>query len=106
MQVELLVQQPGRDHLRVLHPHPQGHTTWFNKSGNGISGIINNMMYSMLRNGHPTYSVIPTEERDLWFRQFAQEFNWESGHTETVRHAFHAKAIDSYTKQIYESAMA
>ena len=29
MSVELLVQQPGREHLPVLHPNPRpGHTTW------------------------------------------------------------------------------
>ena len=29
MSVELLVQQPGRHHLPMLHPVPEGHTTWF-----------------------------------------------------------------------------
>ncbi|KAL0801489.1 hypothetical protein Bca101_056665 [Brassica carinata] len=72
MSVELLVQQPGREHLPVLHPNPRlGHTTWFQKSSNGISRSINQMMYSMLRTGYPKWSVIPSEERELWFRQFA-----------------------------------
>ncbi|KAF2531291.1 hypothetical protein F2Q70_00030219 [Brassica cretica] len=43
------------------------------------------MMYSMLRFGYPKWSVIPSDERELWFRQFAQEFNWHSDLTETVR---------------------
>ncbi|KAF8089161.1 hypothetical protein N665_0516s0019 [Sinapis alba] len=68
MHVELLVQQPGREHLRILHPHPRGQTTWFNKSSNGISRSINQMIYSMLRKGYPTYSVVPAEDRELWFR--------------------------------------
>ena len=29
------------------------------------------MMYSMLRFGYPKWSVIPSDERELWFRQFA-----------------------------------
>ncbi|KAL0734066.1 hypothetical protein Bca4012_010276 [Brassica carinata] len=64
MSVELLVQQPGREHLPVLHPNP--------RPGNGISRSINQMMYSMLRTGYPKWSVIPSEERELWFRQFAK----------------------------------
>ncbi|KAF2618291.1 hypothetical protein F2Q68_00041251 [Brassica cretica] len=47
MPVELLVLQPGREHLPVLHSYPQGYTTWFNKSKNGISSIherINQMV--------------------------------------------------------------
>ncbi|KAF3602556.1 hypothetical protein F2Q69_00038275 [Brassica cretica] len=55
MQVELLVLQPGREHLCVLHPYPQGYTTW----------CINQMMCSMLRKGYPTYSVMPDDERHL-----------------------------------------
>uniref|UniRef100_A0A0D3BBT4 Uncharacterized protein n=1 Tax=Brassica oleracea var. oleracea TaxID=109376 RepID=A0A0D3BBT4_BRAOL len=76
----------------------------FDKSSNGISRSINNMMYSMLHTGYSKWSVIPREDRELWFRQFAvtlqQEFTWESGLTETVRQKFNEKAMDSYTKQI------
>ncbi|XP_022558237.1 uncharacterized protein LOC111206144 [Brassica napus] len=82
MPVELLVLQPGREHLRVLHPYPQGYTTWSNKSKNGICRCINQMMYSMLRKGYPTYSVMLNDERHLWFRKFT--------------------VADTYTKQIYE----
>ncbi|KAF3554185.1 hypothetical protein F2Q69_00016741 [Brassica cretica] len=84
MPVHLLVQQPGREHIPVLQPNPRrGHITWFTKSKNGISRSINQMMYSMLRFGYPKWSVIPYDERELWFRQFAQEFNWHSDLTET-----------------------
>ncbi|KAF2538481.1 hypothetical protein F2Q68_00020371 [Brassica cretica] len=69
MPVELLVQQPGREHLPVLQPNPRGgHSTWFTKSRNDISRSINQMMYSMLRFGYSKWSVIPSDERELWFR--------------------------------------
>ncbi|KAF3495743.1 hypothetical protein DY000_02054511 [Brassica cretica] len=71
MSVELLVQQTGRHHLPILHPLPEGDTTWFNKSHNGISKSINQMMYSMLKTGYKTYSKVPAADRELWFRQFA-----------------------------------
>ncbi|CDY70475.1 BnaCnng68570D, partial [Brassica napus] len=102
MSVQQLVQQPGREHLPVLHPNPRpGHTTWFDKSINGISRSINNMMYFMLHTGYSKWSVIPRDDRELWFRYFfKQEFTWESGLTETVRQKFNEKAMDSYTKQI------
>ncbi|KAF2567758.1 hypothetical protein F2Q68_00024596 [Brassica cretica] len=72
MSVQQLVQQPGREHLPVLHPNPRpGYTTWFDKSSNGISRSINNMMYSTLHTGYLKWCVIPREDRELWFRQFA-----------------------------------
>ncbi|KAF3581555.1 hypothetical protein DY000_02028960 [Brassica cretica] len=72
MSVQQLVQQLGREHLSVLHPNPRpGHTTWFDKSSNGISRSINNMMYSILHTGYSKWNVIPREDRQLWFRQFA-----------------------------------
>ncbi|WZZ59003.1 hypothetical protein YC2023_059110 [Brassica napus] len=68
MPVHILVQQPGREHLPFLQLNPRrGHSTWFTKSKNGISRSINQMMYSMLRFGYPKWSVIPSDERELWF---------------------------------------
>ncbi|CAH8385062.1 unnamed protein product [Eruca vesicaria subsp. sativa] len=61
MPVEVLVLEPGREHLRVLHPIPQG----FNKLSNGITRCINQMMYFMLRRGYLTYSAMPNDEREL-----------------------------------------
>uniref|UniRef100_A0A0D3ACV9 Uncharacterized protein n=1 Tax=Brassica oleracea var. oleracea TaxID=109376 RepID=A0A0D3ACV9_BRAOL len=58
------------------------------------------MMYSMFHFGYSKWSVIPSDERELWLRQFAQEFNWHSDLTETVRKKFNEKAMDSYTKQM------
>ncbi|WZZ85518.1 hypothetical protein YC2023_114097 [Brassica napus] len=43
----------------------------FTKSKNDISRSINQMMYFMLRFGYSKWSVIPSDERELWFRQFA-----------------------------------
>ncbi|KAJ4870661.1 Uncharacterized protein Rs2_47736 [Raphanus sativus] len=56
----------------------------------------------MLQTGYDKWSSVPPEDRELWFRQFAQEYTWESGLTETVRQAFSRKAQTVYTKQIYE----
>ncbi|KAF2599372.1 hypothetical protein F2Q68_00010683 [Brassica cretica] len=42
----------------------------FTKSRNGISRSINQMMYSMLHFGYSKWSMIPSDERELWFRQF------------------------------------
>uniref|UniRef100_A0A0D2ZR96 Uncharacterized protein n=1 Tax=Brassica oleracea var. oleracea TaxID=109376 RepID=A0A0D2ZR96_BRAOL len=89
MGVELLVQQPGRQHLP-------------NISHNGISKSINQMMYSMLKTGYKTYRKLPDTDRELWFRQFAQEFNRASGNTEVVRKAFHKKVMEIFGNQIYE----
>uniref|UniRef100_A0A0D3ADJ2 Uncharacterized protein n=1 Tax=Brassica oleracea var. oleracea TaxID=109376 RepID=A0A0D3ADJ2_BRAOL len=70
----------------------------FTKSRNDINRSINQMMYSMLCFGW--WSVIPSDERELWFRQFMQEFNWHSDLTETIHKKFNEKAMDSYTKQM------
>uniref|UniRef100_A0A0D3DK07 Uncharacterized protein n=1 Tax=Brassica oleracea var. oleracea TaxID=109376 RepID=A0A0D3DK07_BRAOL len=98
-----LVQHPGREHLPYLTPCPKGRRqTWFNRSGNGISAWINNMMYSNLRKGYPTFTHFPAEDQEMWFRQFAQEFTWNPDHTNFIRDAFVHKVIDNYGKQIYE----
>ncbi|KAF3576317.1 hypothetical protein DY000_02030125 [Brassica cretica] len=80
MTVAQLVQQPGREHLPYLTPCPKGRRqTWFNRSGNGISAWINNMMYSNLSKGYPTFTHFPVEDQEMWFRQFASINNtvWE-----------------------------
>uniref|UniRef100_A0A0D3BP70 Uncharacterized protein n=1 Tax=Brassica oleracea var. oleracea TaxID=109376 RepID=A0A0D3BP70_BRAOL len=92
--VAQLVQQPGREHLPYL--------TQFNRSGNGISAWINNMMYSNLSKGYPTFTHFPAEDQEMWFRQFAQEFTWNPDHTNFIRDAFVHKVMDNYGKQIYE----
>ncbi|WZZ15884.1 hypothetical protein YC2023_108973 [Brassica napus] len=94
MSVAELVRQPGRDHLPYLTP--------FNRSGNGISAWINRMMYSAFDKGHPTFTDFPTEKQHLWFRQFAQEFNWNSDETLYIYHHFVHKVMDNYGKQIHE----
>ncbi|KAF3518993.1 hypothetical protein DY000_02060853 [Brassica cretica] len=72
MTVAQLVQQPGREHLPYLTPCLKGRRqTWFNRSGNGISAWINNMMYSNLSKGYPTFTHFPAEDQEMWFRQFA-----------------------------------
>ncbi|KAG5399770.1 hypothetical protein IGI04_014376 [Brassica rapa subsp. trilocularis] len=103
MSVAELVRQPGRDHLPYLTEYPHGHgQTWFNRSGNGISAWINRMMYSALDKGHPTFTHFPVEKQHLWFRQFAQEFNWNSDDTLSIYNHFVHKVMDNYGKQMYE----
>uniref|UniRef100_A0A0D3BU73 Uncharacterized protein n=1 Tax=Brassica oleracea var. oleracea TaxID=109376 RepID=A0A0D3BU73_BRAOL len=70
----------------------------FNRSGNGISAWINRMMYSALDRGHPTFTHFPTDKQVLWFRQFAQEFNWNSDETLFIYHHFVHKVMDNYGK--------
>ncbi|KAG5401056.1 hypothetical protein IGI04_015663 [Brassica rapa subsp. trilocularis] len=74
----------------------------FNRSGNKISALINRMMYSALDKGHPTFTYFPTEKQHLWFRQFAQEFNWNSDDTLSIYHHFVHKVMDNYGKQMYK----
>ncbi|KAF3584747.1 hypothetical protein F2Q69_00031127 [Brassica cretica] len=94
MSVAELVRQPSRDHLPYLTP--------FNRSGNGISAWINRMMYSALDKGHPTFTDFPTDKQHLWFRQFVQEFNWNSDDTLFIYHHFVHKIMDNYRKQMHE----
>ncbi|KAG5412406.1 hypothetical protein IGI04_008725 [Brassica rapa subsp. trilocularis] len=103
MSVAQLVRQSGRDHLPYLTEYPHGHgQTRFNRSGNGISAWINRMMYSALDKGHPTFTDFPLEKQHLWFRQFAQEFNWNSDDTLSIYHHFIHKVMDNYGKHMYE----
>ncbi|KAF2559670.1 hypothetical protein F2Q68_00017240 [Brassica cretica] len=95
MSVTELVRQPGRDHLPYL--------TSFNRSENEISAWINRMMYSALDKGHPTFTDFPTDKQHLWFRQFAQEFNWNSDDTLFIYHHFFHKVMDNYGKQVPKS---
>uniref|UniRef100_A0A0D2ZYC4 Uncharacterized protein n=1 Tax=Brassica oleracea var. oleracea TaxID=109376 RepID=A0A0D2ZYC4_BRAOL len=59
-------------------------------------------MYSPLDKGHPTINDFPTDKQHLWFRQFAQEFNWNSDETLFIYYRFVHKVIDNYGKQIHE----
>uniref|UniRef100_A0A0D3D2A6 Uncharacterized protein n=1 Tax=Brassica oleracea var. oleracea TaxID=109376 RepID=A0A0D3D2A6_BRAOL len=103
MSVAELVRQSGRDHLPYLTPYPHGRgQTWFNRYGNGISAWINRMMYSALDKGHPTFTDFSSDKQHLWFRQFAQEFNWNSDDTLVIYHHFVHKVMDNYWKQIHE----
>nr|VDD06123.1 unnamed protein product [Brassica oleracea] len=100
MPVHLLVQQPGREHLPFSNPTHDEAIALGSPSRKMALNEHQPMMYSMLRFGYPKWSVIPNDERELWFHQFVQEFNCHSDLTETVRKKFNEKAMDSYTKQI------
>uniref|UniRef100_A0A0D3E9I5 Uncharacterized protein n=1 Tax=Brassica oleracea var. oleracea TaxID=109376 RepID=A0A0D3E9I5_BRAOL len=60
------------------------------------------MMYSALDRGHPTFTHFPTDKQVLWFRQFAQVFNWNSDETLFIYHHFVHKVMNNYGKQIHE----
>ncbi|VVA99327.1 unnamed protein product [Arabis nemorensis] len=77
MSIEEFVSQPGRDRLTRLDPHLPPNTTWFQYSGNGITSSINAMINSLITKPYPTYSSMPVADQETWFRQFAQEFNWD-----------------------------
>ncbi|WZZ72446.1 hypothetical protein YC2023_083816 [Brassica napus] len=94
MSVAELVRQPGRDHLPYLTPYPHGRGQ--------TCAWINRMMYSALDKGHPTFTDFPTDKQHLWFRQFAQEFNWNSDETLFIYHHFVHKVMANYGKQIHE----
>ncbi|KAF3528896.1 hypothetical protein DY000_02042963 [Brassica cretica] len=59
-------------------------------------------MYSALDRRHPTFTHFPTDKQHLWFRQFAQEFNWNSDETLFIFYHFVHKVMDNYGKQIHE----
>ncbi|KAF3590236.1 hypothetical protein DY000_02020129 [Brassica cretica] len=60
------------------------------------------MMHSAFDKGHSTFTDFPTDKQHLWFRQFAQEFNWNSDDTLVIYHHFVHKVMDNYGKQIHE----
>ncbi|XP_056841674.1 uncharacterized protein LOC130494723 [Raphanus sativus] len=102
LRVAEFVRQPGRDHLPYLTQYPRGRgQTWFDRSGNGISGWINSMMYSSLDNGHPTFTDFPLEKQHMWFQQFAQQFNWNADDTLFIYYHFVHKVMDNYRKQMH-----
>uniref|UniRef100_A0A0D3CPZ4 Uncharacterized protein n=1 Tax=Brassica oleracea var. oleracea TaxID=109376 RepID=A0A0D3CPZ4_BRAOL len=88
----------------LTEEYQQGITEFmgFNRSGNGISAWINRMMYSALDKGHPTFTDFSTDKQHLWFRQFAQEFNWNSDDTLFIYLHFVHKVMDNYGKHIRE----
>uniref|UniRef100_A0A0D3BTN0 Transposase-associated domain-containing protein n=1 Tax=Brassica oleracea var. oleracea TaxID=109376 RepID=A0A0D3BTN0_BRAOL len=91
MPVELLVQQPGREHLPVLQPNPRrGHSTWVEHQPDDVL--------------HAPFWIFKVEcdpfRRTRVVVSSVCEFNWHSDLTETVRKKFKKKAMDSYTKLI------
>ncbi|CAL9225376.1 unnamed protein product [Arabidopsis halleri] len=102
MSIEDFVSQPGRERLTKLHPDRIDHATWFESSGNGISKSVLKMMQGLLKDPYPTYSSMPAKEQDLWFKQFAQEFNWDRNLTLEVRKAFDIDTSSRYRGTINE----
>ncbi|KAG2265627.1 hypothetical protein Bca52824_072706 [Brassica carinata] len=55
-----------------------------------------------LDGGHPTFTHCPTDKQVLWFRRFAQEFNWNSMRRSLSITTSAHKFMDNYGKQIHE----
>ncbi|CAA7018783.1 unnamed protein product [Microthlaspi erraticum] len=100
--VDQVLLQEGRHLLTQLHPLLQDEATWFGISNNGITKCILRMLHSLLKHPYPTYSSMPADEKEMWFRTFAQEFNWDSVYTSLVRTCFHQAAASSFTHNMNE----
>ncbi|KAG7659083.1 putative transposase Ptta/En/Spm plant [Arabidopsis suecica] len=100
MSIEDFVSQPGRERLRRLHPLYIDNSTWFEESGNGISKSMLRMMYGLLKEPYPRYTSMPREDRDLWFKQFAQDFNWERDLTTEVRRMFDVEMAREFSHTV------
>ncbi|CAH8278680.1 unnamed protein product [Arabidopsis lyrata] len=54
------------------------------------------MLHGMLKHPYPTYNDMPGNDRELWFRTFAHEFNWDIVHAPLIRVAFHNYASSKF----------
>ncbi|XP_013617114.1 PREDICTED: uncharacterized protein LOC106323555 [Brassica oleracea var. oleracea] len=105
MDIDEVIRQPGRETLPRLNPNYKTipNTTWFGLSESGVSKSLLRIVYSgLLPKGWPTYAEIPPRYRNLWFRQFAQEYNWDSGLTGRVKISFDQYATRYYSGRISE----
>ncbi|XP_048603746.1 uncharacterized protein LOC106377948 isoform X7 [Brassica napus] len=105
MDIDELIRQPGRETLPRLNPNYKTipNTTVFGLSESGVSKSLLRIVYSgLLPKGWPTYAEIPPRYRNLWFRQFAQEYNWDSGLTGRVKISFDQYATRYYSGRISE----
>uniref|UniRef100_A0A0D3BB72 Uncharacterized protein n=1 Tax=Brassica oleracea var. oleracea TaxID=109376 RepID=A0A0D3BB72_BRAOL len=109
MDIDELIRQPGRETLPRLNPNYKTipNTTWFGLSESGVSKSLLRIVYSgLLPKGWPTYAEIPPRYRNLWFRQFAQEYNWDSGLTGRVKISFDRYATRYYSGRIKTKAQS
>ncbi|KAG5410169.1 hypothetical protein IGI04_006488 [Brassica rapa subsp. trilocularis] len=97
MSVTELVRQPGRDYL-TSYPHGQGSTDPGTGSAHGSTVRCTRPSTRDIRLSLTSF----TEKQHLWFRQFAQEFKWNSDDTLSIYHHFVHKVMDNYGKQMYE----
>ncbi|CAN6860826.1 hypothetical protein Bca4012_044464 [Brassica carinata] len=87
---------------RPLYANHKLNLVTFGESGNGITKSFLRMEYNTLDHGYPTYFDLPDAERELWFHQFAQEFNWDSLLTTKVEIAFTKAVAHHYSGCISE----
>ncbi|XP_024007301.1 uncharacterized protein LOC112083504 [Eutrema salsugineum] len=97
-----LLGEPGRELCTPLDPLRRGNATWFGYSNNGISKCILRMLHSLLKKPYKTFSVIPIEEKNIWFKQFAQEFTWHPNRTKTVEGLFLAECATQFSRNMYK----
>ncbi|XP_023637477.1 uncharacterized protein LOC111830192 [Capsella rubella] len=100
MTIEEFVSQPGRQHIPRLHPEEENGATWFGLEGKITKSILN-IFKTQLNKPWPTYGDVDEETKKMWFKTFAQDFNWEIGHSAKVRRAFDIQANTSYQNHMY-----
>ncbi|CAN8242742.1 unnamed protein product [Cochlearia groenlandica] len=105
MSVQDLVQQEGRERLIRLDPNfeaiPSNRVTWFRHEGK-IPKAILKCIHGMLPAPYPKYRDFPAELREIWFRSFAQEFNWEPQLTSQIQEEFDKACATSYSNHMFE----
>ncbi|XP_010424836.1 PREDICTED: uncharacterized protein LOC104710008 [Camelina sativa] len=102
MTIEDFVSQPGRELIPRLDPYGAPNTTWFCDSHNGITKSLLRMMYGILKTPYAKFSVMPSSEQEMWFKQFAQDFTWHPDITNNVRKEFKKAAARQYSKMLNE----
>ncbi|KFK22359.1 hypothetical protein AALP_AAs42346U000100, partial [Arabis alpina] len=92
--LENLMSLPGRGHLPLLSPHPipNKETTWFGEDNGGVTRDIAGILRRKFNKLYYNWSVTPIKKRELFFRTFAQLYNWEAGITGLVKEEFNAIA--------------
>ncbi|XP_020891448.1 uncharacterized protein LOC9323021 [Arabidopsis lyrata subsp. lyrata] len=60
------------------------------------------MMHGILKTPYPKFSEMPSDEQEIWLKQFAQDFTWHRDFTNDVRKAFKKIAAKHYSYTLHE----